>query len=97
MFADLPKWMILKLQERPEVDTIYLAKTYEPAADSAAATMRARRVWDEGITGAGVRVAVLLRRISSIKSEWPYADAAKRSALLSEISGIKSRWPYAPA
>jgi subtilisin family serine protease len=59
MFADLPKWMILKLQERPEVDTIYLAKTYEPAGDSAAATMRARRVWDEGITGAGVRVAVL--------------------------------------
>jgi len=40
--------------------------------------------------------SVLLGRISKIKSEWPYADAARRSALISEISGIKSRWPYAP-
>jgi hypothetical protein len=48
------------------------------------------------ITSFTVRRSDLMKRISEIKGEWPYADAAERSALMKEISGIKGQWPYAP-
>lgn len=43
-----------------------------------------------------VTSGVLLRRVSTIKSEWPYARVDGRRTIVNEISRIKSMWPYAP-
>jgi len=38
----------------------------------------------------------LIRRISEIKSEWPFAPPVRKSELIAEISNIKARWPFMP-
>jgi len=57
--AILPKLALIELQNVPEVDTIYLVREDKPCLDIAAETVRAPSVWDQGITGQGVRVAVV--------------------------------------
>ena len=57
--AKLAKDEILALQEREDVDTIYLSQTLEPEIDTAAPTVRAHKAWNEGYNGTGRKVAIV--------------------------------------
>jgi hypothetical protein len=57
--AELPKSEILALQEREDVDTIYLSKVYEPEINTAVPTIRAHKTWNEGYNGTGRKVAIV--------------------------------------
>ncbi|GAH76636.1 unnamed protein product, partial [marine sediment metagenome] len=60
VFAELPKWAISELVEsRDEVMKIFLSREYAPEISSAAPTERTPTVWGRGISGSGVRVAVI--------------------------------------
>jgi len=59
IFAELPNDAIMELSNRPDVDAIYISRTYEPELNSAAPTEKANVVWNRGITGTGIKVAVV--------------------------------------
>ncbi|MEA2033119.1 MAG: S8 family serine peptidase [Euryarchaeota archaeon] len=57
--AELPKSEILTLQEREDVDTIYLSKVNKPEINTAVPTIRAHKAWNEGYKGTGRKVAIV--------------------------------------
>ena len=48
------------------------------------------------VTSLFVTKSHLVRRVSEIKSRWPYALPEEKSELVAEISNIKARWPFMP-
>ncbi|MFB3889582.1 MAG: S8 family serine peptidase [Candidatus Bathyarchaeia archaeon] len=59
VFVRLPAGSIQALQTLPDVDAIYLTETAVPHLDTAAVTEKAPAVWNAGINGTGVKVAVV--------------------------------------
>ena len=59
IFAELPNEEIIALEERDDIDKIYLSKLCEPETDTAAPTIRAHKVWNEGYDGTGTKVAIV--------------------------------------
>lgn len=59
IFVELTREEIIALEERDDVDRIYLSKLYEPCADTAVPTIRAPYVWNEGYDGSGTKVAIV--------------------------------------
>jgi serine protease AprX len=59
IFAELPKRVILDLADRDDVERVYLTRSGGLLLDSAVPTIRVDRVWDRGIIGFGVQVAVV--------------------------------------
>jgi len=57
IFAKVSKSLIIEMQSRPDIDTIYLSGEGEAELDSIVPTVRANAVWNAGITGAGTTVA----------------------------------------
>lgn len=59
IFAELPKSVITELENRADVDIIYISRVYEPELNSVAYTEKANVVWNRGITGSGITLAVV--------------------------------------
>jgi len=59
IFAKLPKSMITELQSKLDVDMIYLSGKAKAELDTIVPTVRANAVWNQGINGAGIKVAVV--------------------------------------
>lgn len=59
LFVELPMEEIIALEERDDVDRIYLSKLCEPEADTAVPTIKAPYVWNEGYDGSGTKVAIV--------------------------------------
>ena len=58
--AELPKARILALSHLDEVSAVYLLEGEgQPALDVGAATGRVRSLWRSGLTGSGIKVAIL--------------------------------------
>lgn len=57
IFAKLPKNLILELQNRSDVDMVFLSGVCEAELDTVVPTVRANAVWNEGIDGSGITVA----------------------------------------
>ena len=55
----LPKSEILALQEREDVDIIYLSRVYHDGIDTAVPTIRAHKAWNEGYNGTGTIIATV--------------------------------------
>ena len=59
VFADVPASLIVQLQAIPSVAAIYEQQEFSLALASAARTSAAPWTWERGITGRGIKVAVL--------------------------------------
>ncbi|QYZ78474.1 hypothetical protein E2N92_03030 [Methanofollis formosanus] len=59
IFADLPPDMILELSTRSDVVSIALSGSGKVELNSAAPSVKAPDVWNRGITGSGVQIAVI--------------------------------------
>ncbi len=59
IYAQVPVKLIADVENIPEVDGIYLSREFKPALDTIAQTARVQQVWNAGITGSGVKVAVV--------------------------------------
>lgn len=59
IYAEVPAKLIADIEKLPEVDGIYLAREFKPMLDMVASTERAQPVWNAGITGSGIKVAVV--------------------------------------
>lgn len=59
VFAELPRNAILELAKRDDVQEVFLTRRGDRLLDSAVPTDRVAPVWNRGITGAGVQVAVV--------------------------------------
>ncbi len=59
VFAEVSKKILSEIEQRDDVAAIYLSRTYKPELDSAAYTEKANVVWSRGITGNGVKIAVV--------------------------------------
>ncbi len=59
IFAEPSKATILDLAKRRDVDAIYLSRDYVDLINNAAKSARGDVVWARGITGAGVKIAVV--------------------------------------
>jgi subtilisin family serine protease len=59
IFAEVPKRVVLELENRSDVVQIYRSLKYAPAMDVASKAERAPEVWNKGITGSDVKVAIV--------------------------------------
>lgn len=59
IFAELPNKAILEVEKRADVDTIYLSRNYELELNTIASTEKAEAAWNIGITGNGIKIAVI--------------------------------------
>lgn len=59
VFADLSPGLIHELSERPDVVSIALSGSGKVELDSAAPSVKAPDVWNRGITGSGIHLAII--------------------------------------
>ncbi|MEA2089269.1 MAG: S8 family serine peptidase [Thermoproteota archaeon] len=59
VFSELSKQAILEIENRLDVEKVFLSRTYKPQINTAADTERANLVWPYGIDGSGVKIAVV--------------------------------------
>jgi len=59
VFAEVSKEVIQDLSERSDVVALDITRSYEPALNSAAPTVKANVVWGRGKTGTGIKVAIV--------------------------------------
>jgi subtilisin family serine protease len=64
LFAEVSKSFLLSaqtssLEVRPDVEVLYLSRQYRPALDHSTSAINADEFWDVGITGAGIKTAVI--------------------------------------
>ncbi|MFZ3382320.1 MAG: S8 family serine peptidase [Candidatus Methanoperedens sp.] len=59
IYAQIPAKLMDEIENMPEVDGIYVAREFKPLLNMVAQTERAQPVWNAGITGSGVKVAVV--------------------------------------
>lgn len=59
LFAEVPMSVLKVLEENSDITAIYLQRAYQPQLYSAARAIKANSVWNQGITGSGVKVAVM--------------------------------------
>ncbi len=59
IYAEIPRNVIIELEKRDDIDAIYISRTYKYELNSAAYTEKADAVWNQGITGSGIKVAIV--------------------------------------
>ncbi len=59
IYAQAPVKLVAEIENIPEVDGIYLSREFKPLMDTVASTVKAEPVWNAGITGSGIKVAVV--------------------------------------
>lgn len=59
VFAEVSRETIRDLSKRSDVVSLDITRSYEPALNSAAPTVKANVVWGRGVTGTGVKVAIV--------------------------------------
>ncbi len=59
IYAEVPAKLMAEIENLPEVDGIYLARNFKPALNMVASTERVQPVWNAGITGSGIKVAIV--------------------------------------
>ena len=59
IYAEVPVKLMADVENIPEVDGIYLAREFKPTLNMVASTERVQPVWSAGITGSGIKVAVV--------------------------------------
>lgn len=65
LFAEVPKSLLLgspqtpSLEVLPDVEVLYLSRQYRPALDHSTSATNADNFWSAGITGAGIKTAVI--------------------------------------
>ena len=59
VFAEVSRETIQDLGKRPDVVSMDITREYEPALSSAAPTVKADVVWGRGVTGTGIKVAIV--------------------------------------
>ncbi len=81
------------IENMPEVDGIYLAREFKPALNIVDSTVKVQPVWNVGITGSGVKVAV----VEEGKIQFPhpnlvggivYNSSASSSGHATQVAGI---------
>ncbi len=59
IYAEVPVKLIAEVENISDIDGIYLAREFQPMLDKVAQTVRVQPVWNAGITGSGIKVAVV--------------------------------------
>ncbi len=59
IYAEVPAKLMAEIENLPDVDGIYLAREFKPMLNMAASTERVQPVWNAGITGSGIKVAIV--------------------------------------
>ena len=60
IYAEVPVKSMAEVENIPDIEGIYLAiEEFKPLLNNVASTVRAEPVWDAGITGSGIQVAVV--------------------------------------
>ncbi len=59
IYAQVPVKLMAEVENIPEVDGIYLAREFRPMLDKVAQTVRVEPVWNAGINGSGIKVALV--------------------------------------
>ncbi|MBI5206595.1 MAG: S8 family peptidase [Candidatus Firestonebacteria bacterium] len=93
IFAEVSKEDILALEKDNNIEAVYLQRICLPAMNSAAPTERADVVWNRGIKGAGVNVAVVeMGSISNANTylgniiyEKPYQNSSNHTTAVAGI------------
>ncbi|NJD75974.1 MAG: DUF2341 domain-containing protein [Candidatus Methanoperedens sp.] len=93
IYASVPAKLMADVENIPEVEGIYLAREFQPMLDKVAQTERVQPLWNAGITGSGVKVAV----VEHGKIQFPhsyltqgnaYNSSANSSSHATEVAGI---------
>ncbi|MCX9012005.1 MAG: S8 family serine peptidase [Candidatus Methanoperedens sp.] len=59
IYAEVPAKLMAEIENIPEVEGIYLAREFKPALDMVASTEKVQPVWNAGVTGSGIKVAIV--------------------------------------
>ncbi|MFZ3383223.1 MAG: S8 family serine peptidase [Candidatus Methanoperedens sp.] len=59
IYAQIPSKKMPEIENIPEIEGIYLAREFKPLLNVVAQTERVQSVWNAGITGNGIKVAVV--------------------------------------
>jgi len=57
--CEIPNQFLTRLENLPQVAQIYSDDTAVPALNTSVPTIKAQKVWNQGITGSGVKVAIV--------------------------------------
>lgn len=75
VYTEIPSLVIEELQSQSYVSAIYEQQEFAPMLDSAARTSAAPWTWERGITGSGIKVAVL--EGDGVDFDNPYVDGSQ--------------------
>lgn len=59
IYVQVPAKLMADIESIPEVEGIYLARDFKPLLNTVASTVKVEPVWNAGITGSGIKVAVV--------------------------------------
>ncbi len=88
IWVELPKSEILALEERADVGAMYLSKKCGPEANTAVPTVRAHKAWNEGYSGVGRKVAIVMSE--GVDFSNPYLNGYMRPGQ-TDVSGHETR------
>lgn len=102
VFADVHANLIKEIESRSDVVSISLSKEMRPQLNKATKTIKAPNVWNKGISGSGIKVAVVEE--GAVDPYNPYLGVSSyfrpaSSGILSHptmVAGVvrSSNWPY---
>ncbi|MCZ7385665.1 MAG: DUF2341 domain-containing protein [Candidatus Methanoperedens sp.] len=92
IYAEVPAKLMAEVENIPEVDGIYLAREFKPLLDKVVQTVKVQPVWNAGITGSGIKVAVVEEGAINFSNTYLISGTNNMSALPSnhatEVAGI---------
>lgn len=59
IYAEVPAKLMDEVENIPDVDGIYVEREFKPLLNKADLTYKVKPVWDAGVTGSGIKVAVV--------------------------------------
>ncbi len=92
IYAQVPVKLMAEVENIPEVDGIYLAREFQPLLDKVASTVKVQPVWNAGITGNGVKVAVVEEGAINFNNPYLILGSKNSTGMISnhatEVAGI---------
>ncbi len=93
IYAEVPAKLIAEVENISEVDGVYLAREFKPMLDNVASTYRVQGVWNAGINGNGIKVALIEEGLINFSNSYLLQGTNNTSALFpsnhaTEVAGI---------
>lgn len=93
IYAEVPAKLMAEVENIQEVDGIYLAREFQPLLDTVASTVKVQPVWNAGITGSGIKVAVVEEGAINFDNPYLIRGSYNNSAVMisnhaTEVAGI---------